>query len=454
MQDEKNNDIQQNQEQINSGDTQIAADKKHTARTAILVALNLIMVCAVILALLWNVFVYRFGNDSPADDTQPPADTTPTAETEPVTEPPEETTVPDTSVPETTPPPEGSDETGDEIGTEDLVSVELILPDANFMLVTDETHTFLSMDIRAEQHVTKRPSEIVVPTVRMDSQRPLTIGITNLQNATLADCKIELAYDADFTNIVETRLLPKGMTSWTFPYLYANTEYFYRITVYTNEGKILTIPGAFKTADTPRILSVNGLYYVRDIGNWKTTDGRRIKQGLLIRGTELDGAVESIFHLTNDALYDMLTVFGIKTDLDLREPQYPKMDSLGSRVEHKYYDMVMYSGIFTDRGKQKIREIFADLANPDIYPVYLHCTYGCDRTGTVCYLLEAMLGVSRDDCLREYSLSNLYLQHILTVEQGLSVYDGTLQQQTEAYLRSCGVTQEQIESIKNIFLGD
>lgn len=391
---------------------------------------------------------YSFGEDGRMLMTYIPDTSAPDTDTP-------DTDTPDTDTPDTTPPPEESDEPNDKIDSFDPVTVSLKLPDANFILVTDEIYNFLSMDIRDEQHVTKRPGEIINPTVRMDSQRPLTIEITDIKNATLADCKIELAYDAEFTNIVETRLLPKDQTSATFTHLYANTEYFYRITVYTNEGDVIvTTPSPIKTADTPRVLSVEGLYQVRDIGNWKTVDGKRIKQGLLIRGTELDGAVESRYHLTNDALYDMLTVFGIKTDLDLREPQYPKVDSLGSRVQHKYYDMVMYSAIFSDRGKQKIREIFADLANPEIYPVYLHCTYGCDRTGTVCYLLEALLGVSRDDCLREYSLSNLYLKNILTVEQGLAIYDGTLQQQTEAYLRSCGVTQAQIESIKNIFLGD
>ena len=117
--------------------------------------------------------------------------------------------------------------------------------------------------------------------------------------------------------------------------------------------------------------------------------------------------------------------------------------------------MVMYNGIFTDDGKEKIRNVFADLADPDIYPVYLHCTYGNDRTGTVCYLLEALLGVSRGDCLKEYGLSNLALHNIMLVEQGLDSYAGeTLKEKTEAYLMSCGISQAQIESIRTIFLGD
>ena len=117
--------------------------------------------------------------------------------------------------------------------------------------------------------------------------------------------------------------------------------------------------------------------------------------------------------------------------------------------------MVQYDGIFTDYGKEKIRMVFADLANPDNYPIYLHCTYGCDRTGTICYLLEALLGVSRGDCLKDYGLSNLNIANIQVIENGLKSYEGdTLKEQVESYLLSCGVSEYQISSIRNIFLGD
>ena len=117
--------------------------------------------------------------------------------------------------------------------------------------------------------------------------------------------------------------------------------------------------------------------------------------------------------------------------------------------------MVMYDDIFTDYGKEKVRMVFADLADPDNYPIYLHCTHGCDRTGTICYLLEALLGVSRGDCLKDYGLSNLNIAYIQTVENGLKAYEGdTLKEQVESYLLSCGVSEYQMETIRNIFLED
>ena len=88
--------------------------------------------------------------------------------------------------------------------------------------------------------------------------------------------------------------------------------------------------------------------------------------------------------------------------------------------------------------------------------MYLHCTYGCDRTGTVCYLLEALLGVSRGDCLKEYGLSNMPIELILAVETGLAQYGAnlTLREQVELYLSSCGVTVDQMNTIREIFLGE
>ncbi|MBQ8474896.1 MAG: tyrosine-protein phosphatase, partial [Clostridia bacterium] len=79
-------------------------------------------------------------------------------------------------------------------------------------------------------------------------------------------------------------------------YLKTNTRYFYKVKF---QGIDYHYSGEFKTSDTPRLLSVSGISNVRDIGNWKTTDGRRIKQGLLYRGTELDGLVEPTYKLTS-----------------------------------------------------------------------------------------------------------------------------------------------------------
>ena len=334
--------------------------------------------------------------------------------------------------------------------TESTLNVELINSDG--VLVKEAVRKYLLTDLMSSYYSDVVLSNFSNNEGRLDEQVPVSIKFsTKYGNAILY--KIELA-DNDRFNNARVSYFEGTSGKYSFEHLYTNTEYFYRVTVCTTNG-VESSTGRFKTADTPRILSIEGLSNVRDIGNWKTDSGKRIKQGLLIRGTELDGAVESGYHLTNKGLSDLINIYGIKTDIDLRADTPLSMDALGSQVEHRYYGMVMYSNIFTDEGKEKIRAVFSDLANPDNYPVYMHCTYGCDRTGTVCYLLEALLGVSKGDLLREYGLSNLNIEKIKSVENGLGQFAGeTIKEQTESYLLSSGVTEYQIESIRNIFLGD
>lgn len=319
-------------------------------------------------------------------------------------------------------------------------------------LVKDAVKKYLLTDLLNPAYANTLLSSFSNKEGRLDAQVPVSLKLS-VTDGSADSYKIELATNDAFKN-AEISYLESPSGVYEFKHLLANTTYYYRVTVYTGNGTD-SVSGHFKTEDAPRILSIGGLSNVRDIGNWRTDSGKRIKQGLLIRGTEMDAAVESGYHLTNPGLVDMLNMFGIKTDMDLRAQTILSKDALGTRVEHKYYDMVMYDDIFTDHGKEKVRMVFSDLSNPDHYPIYLHCTYGRDRTGTVCYLLEALLGVSRGDCLKDYGLSNVDIAYIQIVENGLKAYEGdTLKEQTESYLLSCGVSEYQINSIRNIFLGD
>ena len=40
--------------------------------------------------------------------------------------------------------------------------------------------------------------------------------------------------------------------------------------------------------------------------------------------------------------------------------------------------------------------------------IFFHCTIGTDRTGTLAYFLEGLLGVSEEDRLRDYEMTYFY----------------------------------------------
>ena len=242
--------------------------------------------------------------------------------------------------------------------------------------------------------------------------------------------------------------------------LKTGTNYYYKVTLTLNNNTIIGTTGRFSTEQSPRILNIDGAVNVRDIGGWQTTDGKTVKQGLLYRGSELDGAVEREHKITDRGLQQMIGELGIRFDMDLRSSYENKegIDALGKNVLHKYYGVGMYSGILNNEAQ--LREIFSDLSEPDNYPIYVHCTYGRDRTGTVCYLLEALLGFSDENLEKEYEMSAFTDSYVNTpefnafVENINSMQGESTREKVENYLLSIGVTKEDIADIRRIFLTD
>ena len=241
-------------------------------------------------------------------------------------------------------------------------------------------------------------------------------------------------------------------------HLLPGTTYYYRLNLLLSTGNTVGMTGSFTTAASPRILQIDGIRNMRDIGGWETTSGQRINYGLLYRGTELDGGIEPTYLLTETGAADMIRNLGVRFDMDLRAATDNKGDPLGSTVIHKNYPIGSYSSILNEANAAYVRDIFADLANSENYPIYMHCTYGQDRTGTICYLLEALLGVSDADLRKEYELStfahgSVALEDFAVFTTRISMMEGnTTQERVENYLLSIGVTAEEIASIRNIFL--
>ncbi len=242
--------------------------------------------------------------------------------------------------------------------------------------------------------------------------------------------------------------------------LTTGVQYYYRLNVVLSNDSVVGATGQFSTMETPRILKIDGIVNARDIGGWETADGKVIRKGVLFRGSELDGAVEPKYCLTESGLNEMRSVLGVRFDMDLRDPVVNKdgTDALGKNILHKYYNAPMYSAVFDEINKETMRSIFSDLADKENYPIYLHCTYGRDRTGTICYLLEALLGVSDDDLYKDYELSLFtdsyidtagFVKFITRVEM---LEGANTQEKVEGWLLSIGVTNEKIASIREIFL--
>ena len=266
-----------------------------------------------------------------------------------------------------------------------------------------------------------------------------------------------ISEDSTFADAREYHLDPK-MTSVSIDNLKTGTTYHYQVLVSGAQYS-----GTFRTAASNRFISIPGVENLRDIGGYQTLDGKTVKQGLLIRGCEWDGIKNPDYFVADEDIAAIRDTFGFVYDLDLRSPEILEGDyvpRLGSDVGHQFYDAPTYAQIFRAEYLDSMRQIFADLADPDKYPMYLHCTWGRDRTGTVVLLLQGLLNVSQEDLLQEYRLTGYVTPAVATNNKmdalllGLESYEGdTLQEKIISYLTTTvGVTQEEISSIQSIFL--
>lgn len=120
-------------------------------------------------------------------------------------------------------------------------------------------------------------------------------------------------------------------------------------------------------------------------------------------------------------------------------------------------------------GSEAYQNAFRDelkaCANPDNYPMIFHCAIGRDRTGTLSFILQALCGVEKDALIREYELSYLsvggaldgnkqMVNTIIAFYDFVNTYEGeTFADKAGSLVKSLGVTDEDIASIRSILLG-
>lgn len=196
-----------------------------------------------------------------------------------------------------------------------------------------------------------------------------------------------------------------------------------------------------------RSLGLKAAANARDLGGYRTADGRTVRSGVALRGDALN-------RLT-DADLDILSGLGLRQVVDLRglnEVEENGSDRLPGGVpvgadgpvrlvqlpvyspEHDIYislrdvlagqDSQAQHALLGDGGAERImaevydwfvtdpaiRDLFASavrlLADPDGVPLLFHCTAGKDRTGWTAAIVLTALGVDRDTVYEDYLLTN------------------------------------------------
>ena len=236
-----------------------------------------------------------------------------------------------------------------------------------------------------------------------------------------------------------------------------------------------------------------GCFNFRDIGGYLNQDGMRVKKGLYFRTGRQDRMTEKDLAELSD--------LKISTQIDLRKPDEVldqgkgPLEAMGANYiniavipeggSDQLSKLVGDTGISGKRylgylgfGPTSWLRLFGILSNLENLPVVLHCTAGKDRTGVSTAFLLSVLGINRDLIEADYLLTNLdterqadfiestvgypdgYDRESMITAAGVpkdamkDFLDGVESKWGSAveYLKKIGVTEEQMEMVRNNFL--
>ncbi|MFC9325980.1 tyrosine-protein phosphatase [Kitasatospora sp. NPDC057015] len=184
------------------------------------------------------------------------------------------------------------------------------------------------------------------------------------------------------------------------------------------------VPGAHRLLDIP------GVRNARDVGGFTTTQGARVRTGLLYRTGWLA-------ELTPEGALAVAKL-GVRTVLDLRDPaeieRWPdRLHGLEPATAHHpllpqdgedHYGKPLAEAyrLITDTAADTLPALLGRLTEAGALPALLHCAVGRDRTGIAVAVLLGALGVADEDIVDDYLLSNL----------GLGLLDGVPQEYVDA----------------------
>jgi protein-tyrosine phosphatase len=191
----------------------------------------------------------------------------------------------------------------------------------------------------------------------------------------------------------------------------------------------------FMTAE--RRIPLEGAVNFRDIGGYKTIDGREVKWGKVFRSdglarlTQLDHqtmmqmGIERVFDFRTKAEVaeapDKLPEDGSIVHVNL-PVTHGKFDFVDAMARLKEGDSSWLTPDFMVNGYIRNIEDYAGvwgevinyIADPKDPAILFHCTGGKDRTGTCAALILLMLGVDEETVVKDHQLSNSYISGMLS----------------------------------------
>ena len=419
--------------------------------------------------------------------------------------------------------PDDSEDPGDSEDSSEIKDEKIVLkeiPEAgNVKLVDDAIREYLSASDVSEQIA-------ALPQVKVSKDcGALPVKLAWNGNGSVR-YTIYIADNENFDNA--TSYVVSGFTRELNIYnLLPSTTYYWKV---AGDRSDMSDTSVFKTEDlSVRLIYAEGTSNIRDLGGWNA-DGSFVNYGKIYRGNQLNGYGNwGDNKLTEEGLKTFKDDLKIRTEIDLRTQNKDDANQTTNYVDatFPYYKCTIgqYTDIFEalvwnalpndgntksdtvenkndarrlsyatgnairneNAMKRSLKTVFEVLADESNYPVYIHCNAGADRTGTVAFLINGLLGVSEADLIRDFELTSFSkvsgLRYRSEIKDGNFTEIGVMQNDYDNFVAFgalieaikvnygaegkalsyaienfltgyIGVSHEQIESIKRIMLSD
>lgn len=293
---------------------------------------------------------------------------------------------------------------------------------------------------------------------------PLPVEVFWTRDTTAASQYITWSESPDFADAI-TQNVPIESASFEIYNLIPSRRYYCKVTAEQGQETTTLANFSFTTAGQMRHLKAEGTANVRDIGGWHVANGKQILYGKIYRGAEWNGG-----HNLEPQAIEALRRAGIKAELDLRSDSEAKnitKSVLGNDITYKRTPLGQtqshMEGLTNSKSTYITALKFILTCVKNDKPVYFHCAIGRDRTGTLAFLLEGVLGMSKSDIYKDYELTNFsYFNtpcskgQLDAMFEMIEALEGeTLEEKFRTYLHTeFGISYTAIDEFREKMLGD
>ncbi|MBD7911663.1 MULTISPECIES: tyrosine-protein phosphatase [Clostridium] len=183
------------------------------------------------------------------------------------------------------------------------------------------------------------------------------------------------------------------------------------------------------------LLPFEGIHHFRDIGGYKSEDGRRVKWNTFYRSDKLSSLTASdiryIKNLNIKTILDFRSLREVREspDIAIKGIEYINLSAMSvmDKIEDDFDMMSIFSNDIASEEIEKIlvkgyssmcfnnpafRELVYCLENEKRLPIVFHCSAGKDRTGFAAALILSILGVPEETIMDDYLKTNFYRKEI------------------------------------------